>query len=113
MLASEFDQFFSNIQIGKTTVTKEFLALALQRKLNAPIADCKEIVDVIFEEMMKAFEEGRDLKLANFGTFEIRDKKARPGRNPKTMVEAVISARRVVSFSPAPHMRDSVEGLQA
>ena len=56
-------------------------------------------------------EQGRGLKFSNFGTFELRDKRARPGRNPRTLVNHEIQARRVVIFTPAPLMRDATKDL--
>ena len=73
-------------------------------------AEANEVVDSIFDEMQQALSEGREIKLANFGTFSTRDKQARPGRNPRTGAPYEISARRVVTFLPAPFMRDAVAG---
>ncbi len=61
-------------------------------------AEAKELVDSFFEIMASELEQGREVKLAGFGNFELRDKAARPGRNPRTSEDALISARRVVTF---------------
>ena len=61
----------------------------------------------------KALENGENVKLSGFGNFQLRDKKERPGRNPKTGEEAPISARRVVTFRPSPLMRQRVEAALA
>ncbi|MBQ1925610.1 MAG: integration host factor subunit alpha [Proteobacteria bacterium] len=55
-------------------------------------------VTFVFDEISSALERGENVKLTKFGTFEIHDKKARIGRNPKTLEEAIISARRAVKF---------------
>ena len=64
-------------------------------------------VTFIVEEITKALERGESVKITNFGVFEPYDKKERIGRNPKTLEDAVISARRVVRF----RMSDSVFDL--
>jgi len=103
---------FSKIVVGKSTITKSVLVEAVMMRLQCPQAEAVEIVEVIFDEMMKTLEEGWDLKLSNFGNFELRDKKARPGRNPRTLVDHEIGARRVVTFAPSPYMREAVKGLK-
>ena len=60
---------------------------------------------MILDEIVSELSKGNDVKLSSFGTFSLRDKKARSGRNPKTGVEAVISSRRVISFKPSQTMR--------
>jgi integration host factor subunit alpha len=55
-------------------------------------------ITFIFDEIATALERGETVKITNFGVFETRDKKARIGRNPKTLEEAEISARKVVRF---------------
>ena len=59
------------------------------------------LVDEVFEEICIAFEAGDTVKLRGFGTFKVRSKKERIGRNPKNGVEAVITQRRVISFYPS------------
>ena len=68
----------------------------------------KEILDMVLEEIVNELAAGSDVKLSSFGTFALRDKKPRIGRNPKTGVEAEISSRRVISFKPSQTMRKAV-----
>ena len=63
---------------------------------------------MILDEIVKELSAGNDVKLSSFGTFSLRDKKERSGRNPKTGVEAVISSRRVISFKPSQTMRKQI-----
>ena len=58
----------------------------------------KELVEVFFEEILLALEHGHHVKLSGFGNFLLRDKRQRPGRNPKTNEPVEITARRVVTF---------------
>ena len=64
-------------------------------------AEARKIFDETFDELSDALVRGEPVKLRNFGTFNLRAKRQRTGRNPKTGVEAVISARRVVTFHPS------------
>jgi integration host factor subunit alpha len=56
------------------------------------------IVETVFETVKKTLEKNEKIKISGFGNFVVRDKKARPGRNPQTGKEITISARRVVTF---------------
>ncbi len=71
--------------------------------------EAKNIVETALEEICAALERGEAVKLRAFGTFQVRSKRPRVGRNPKTGEEAPISARRVVSFKPSPLLRQRVE----
>lgn len=71
----------------------------------------KQFVEQFFEEIRATLERGEEVKLSGFGNFTVRDKKARPGRNPKTGEDVAVSARRVVSFKPGQKLRERVEDL--
>ena len=71
--------------------------------------EAKEIVELFFEEIRAALETNETVKLSGFGNFDLRDKKQRPGRNPKTGEEIPISARRVVTFKPGQKLKQQVE----
>jgi integration host factor subunit alpha len=68
----------------------------------------KEIVEFFFEALRVALEASDSVKLSGFGKFDLREKKQRPGRNPKTGVEVPITARRVVTFRPGQKLRTHV-----
>ena len=67
------------------------------------------LVDSFFEEVRAHLESNEDVKLSSFGNFETRDKKARPGRNPKTGEEVEISSRRVVTFHAGQKLKQAVQ----
>lgn len=90
------------------TLTKADLAQHLFVELGLSKLVSKEIVDLIFEEIRLALERGAPVKLSGFGNFELRDKYSRPGRNPKTGEEKVISARRVVTFKAGSKLKSRV-----
>ena len=64
-----------------------------------------ELVDAFFDVIAETLIQGEAVKLSGFGNFTLRDKKSRPGRNPKTGVAAIIEARRVVTFRPGLKLR--------
>ena len=69
-----------------------------------------KMVDEFFEEIIAALADNQNVSLRGFGLFKIQHKRPRPGRNPKTGEEAVITARRVVKFTPSPILNARVNG---
>ncbi len=90
------------------TLTKADMTENLIRELDMNKNDAKEFVDSFFEEMSLTLENGEKIKLSGFGNFDLRDKKQRPGRNPKTKEEVAISARRVVTFRSGQKLRQQI-----
>ena len=87
------------------TITRADVAETIYEEIGLSRKDSTDILDMILDEIVRELTSGNDVKLSSFGTFSLRDKKARAGRNPKTGVEAVISSRRVISFKPSQTMR--------
>ena len=81
-------------------LTKADLAEMLFNDLGLNKREAKEMVELFFEEIRSSLENNEEVKLSGFGNFDIRDKKSRPGRNPKTGEEVAVTARRVVTFKP-------------
>jgi integration host factor subunit alpha len=90
-------------------LTKADLAEMLFEELGLNKREAKEIVEMFYSEISEALENNDSVKLSGFGNFELRDKKSRPGRNPKTGEEIPISARRVVTFKPGQKLKARVE----
>ena len=90
------------------TITRNDLAMRLRDKFGLTATDAYKMIDIIFGEIGDALTNGEDVKFSGFGTFKILTKSARIGRNPKTGVPAVISARRVTSFRPSSEFRQRV-----
>ena len=67
-------------------------------------------MELYFDELKSALSQGKQVKLSGFGNFDLRDKRERPGRNPKTGENIPISARRVVTFKPGQKLKNKVEG---
>ncbi len=91
-------------------LTKAELAEHLFDELGLNKREAKELVENFFEEIRGALEKGQQVKLSGFGNFDLREKKQRPGRNPKTGEEIPISPRRVVTFRPGQKLKARVEG---
>jgi integration host factor subunit alpha len=92
------------------TITRADLSEAVYQKVGLSRSESSQLVEMILSEMLESLERGENVKLSSFGSFMLRDKRARVGRNPKTGVEAVINARRVLVFRPSPIMKQRVSG---
>ncbi|MEQ1620030.1 MAG: integration host factor subunit alpha [Methylococcales bacterium] len=90
-------------------LTKADFAERLFEELGLNKREAKDIVELFFEEIKGALEKGEQVKISGFGKFELRDKKSRPGRNPKTGEEIPITARRVVTFRAGQKLKARVE----
>jgi integration host factor subunit alpha len=90
-------------------LTKADMAEKLFEDLGLNKREAKELVEMFFEEVRAALENGRQVKLSGFGNFDLREKNERPGRNPKTGEEIPISARRVVTFRSGQKLKARVE----
>ena len=95
-------------QAKTSTLSKVHFVDMLYDRMGISRAEATTVIEAFFDEIEQALLKGRDVKLANFGTFSTRDKSARPGRNPKTGESHEICARRVVTFIPSPYLRDAV-----
>ena len=90
------------------TITRADVAETIYEEIGLSRKDSNDILDMILDEITQELVAGHDVKLSSFGTFSLRDKKARAGRNPKTGVDAVITPRRVISFKPSQTMRKEI-----
>ena len=90
-------------------LTKANLAEHLFNVLGLNKREAKDLVELFFEEIRQSLEKGEPVKLSGFGNFNLRDKKERPGRNPKTGEEIPIKARRVVTFRAGHKLKSRVE----
>lgn len=93
---------------GKT-ITRADLVEALARRANMQRADANRLLTRMLEMMQDSLVEGETVKLSRFGNFNVRAKRQRVGRNPKTGEEVPITPRRVVTFRPSQMLREFVE----
>jgi len=85
----------------KNTWTRNDLIEAVSNNIGLSLSESSKIVKEIMEEILLNLEQGIDVKISSFGTFSVRHKNSRIGRNPKTGVEVPITARKVVTFHPS------------
>ena len=83
----------------KKTGTRNDIIEAISESVGLSQSDSSIIIEEIFEFILSELENGDDVKISSFGTFSVRHKKTRIGRNPKTGIEVPIKERNVVTFS--------------
>ncbi|MBU2738305.1 integration host factor subunit alpha [Acidithiobacillus concretivorus] len=91
------------------TVTKAEMAHALVDETGLTYLTSLELVNSLFDTLRETLASGEDVKLSGFGTFTLREKAARPGRNPKTGIPCKITARRVVTFKVSLKVKERTE----
>ena len=89
------------IIIMSNNVTRQDLYDLTHKELGISKNECIKFVDSIFETLIKNFEKGNKVKISLFGSFNIKQKKSRIGRNPKTLETKEISSRKVITFKPS------------
>ena len=90
------------------TLTRADLAEVINRKMGFSRAESLAMVETILGHMCEALEDGQNVKISGFGTFLLRDKKQRVGRNPKTGIEVPITPRRVLTFRASQILKDRI-----
>lgn len=90
------------------TLTRMDLSEAVFREVGLSRNESAQLVESVLQHVSDALVAGETVKISSFGTFSVRDKAARVGRNPKTGEEVPISPRRVLSFRPSHLMKDRV-----
>ena len=89
------------MNMEKKTWTRNDLIEKMSSNVGLPFSASSMIIEKIFELILLELENNEDVKISSFGSFVIRHKKSRVGRNPKTGSEAPIKARNVVTFNPS------------
>jgi integration host factor subunit alpha len=90
------------------TVTRVDLVEAVYRRVGLSRAESARLVEAVLQEITDCLERGETMKLSAFGSFVVRSKGPRTGRNPKTGVEVAITPRRVMVFKPSEILRQRV-----
>ncbi|SEO43796.1 integration host factor subunit alpha [Salinihabitans flavidus] len=94
--------------MSEKTLTRMDLSEAVFREVGLSRNDSSQLVENVLQYMSDALVRGEQVKISSFGTFSVRDKAARVGRNPKTGEEVPINPRRVLTFRPSHLMKDRV-----
>jgi integration host factor subunit alpha len=94
--------------MGQRTVTRMDLSEAVFREVGLSRNESAQLVESVLQHMSDSLVRGEQVKISSFGTFTVRKKAARVGRNPKTGEEVPIHPRRVLSFRPSHLMKERV-----
>ena len=97
----------------KAATTRSTLSEAVYKNVGLSRNESAALVDSVFNEISKSLVDGHDVKISSFGTFIVRNKKERIGRNPKTGEEVPITARQVVTFRSSNVLKSEVAELSA
>ena len=90
-------------------ITRAKLADAVFRDLGLSYSESEYLVDAVFEEIVQAFERGEGMKLTTFGSFNLKEKASRMGRNPRTGDRYEIEKHQTVSFVPSQNLKAEVK----
>jgi len=90
------------------TLTRADLAETINRKMGLSRAESLDMVEEILDQMSAAMSKGQNVKISGFGSFILRDKRERIGRNPKTGIEVPITPRRVMTFRASQLLKEHV-----
>jgi integration host factor subunit alpha len=99
------------INHGRTTTRADLLEAVFSACPTLSRAQARTIFEMTLEEIADSLDRNEAVKLRGFGAFQVRSKRERIGRNPKTGVEAAIKPRRVVTFKPSPVLIGRVNNM--
>ena len=94
---------------SKETLTRAAIAEAIHKELGLSRAESLSMVESILGHLCNALADGQNVKISGFGTFLLRDKNERVGRNPKTGVEVPITPRRVLTFRASQILKERIK----
>ena len=89
----------------RETITREYLSNCITKELGLARSESLKLVALILKNLSSSLKKDKIVKISSLGTFKIRNKKSRMGRNPKTGKEAIINARSVVTFSASEKLK--------
>lgn len=95
--------------MGSKTITRADLADAVHQQVGLPRQESAQLVEAVLDMVSDTLVSGDSVKLSSFGSFVLRDKNGRVGRNPKTGEEVPIDPRRVLVFKPSQVLKERVD----
>ena len=98
--------------MANATVTRSTLVDALIQEVGLSKNECAELLEDFLRTMTDGLAEGATIKITNFGSFSVRHKRSRIGRNPKTGEEAQVPARRVIRFRPSQYLKHRINNQE-
>lgn len=90
------------------SLTKQKFTQILHENIGVTESKSRKIVDLFFDTIKDSLVSGDEVKISGFGSFTLRDKVERPGRNPKTKEDVIISARKVVTFKSGNKLKECI-----
>lgn len=99
--------------MSKHTVTRAELAESIYQEVGLSRNESADLVEAVLDQISSALVDGENVKISSFGSFVLRDKGQRIGRNPKTGEEVPIEPRRVLVFRPSQVLKDRINGKAA
>ena len=94
--------------LNTPTLTKALMSELLFEQMGLNRREAKDFIEAFFEIITAQLLEGKDVKVAGFGTFEVRSKSARPGRNPRTGEPALVPPKRTIIFKPGGLLKERI-----
>lgn len=94
--------------MSEKTITRADISEAIHQEIGLSRNECRNSLDLVFDIIAVALDKEGEVKLSGFGSFVVRHKQERMGRNPKTKESAVVTARKIVAFKPAIGLRQKV-----
>ena len=91
------------------SLTKQDIVNTLVKKTELTQTQALVLTNQFFDQIIETLKNGEEVKLSSFGNFVVRKKSQRPGRNPKTGEEVIISARKVVTFKAGPKLKKATQ----
>ena len=88
------------------TITREYLSNSIKKEIGLTRFESLKLVGLILDNLSSSIKKDKILKLSSLGTFKVKNKNSRMGRNPKTGQEALINARSVVTFTASEKLKD-------
>ncbi|MBW8308104.1 MAG: integration host factor subunit alpha [Candidatus Paracaedibacteraceae bacterium] len=95
--------------MANNTITRADLVNSIAENLSVPKPVASDVLESVLDVISKTLAKGDSVKISSFGTFNVRKKTERLGRNPRTGIEAKITARSVISFKASPIFKDTVK----
>ncbi|MDB3955717.1 HU family DNA-binding protein [Alphaproteobacteria bacterium] len=88
------------------TITREYLSNSIKKEIGLPRSESLKLVALILDSLSLSIKKDKILKLSSLGTFKVKNKNSRMGRNPKTGKDALISARSVITFTASEKLKN-------
>ena len=88
------------------TITREYLSNSIKKDIGLPRSESLKLVALILDSLSSSIKKDKILKLSSLGTFKVKNKNSRMGRNPKTGKDALISARSVITFTASEKLKN-------